>query len=399
LSTIFSTQIRYETQQLVAADTLMDFTLPADTSAILAAKAQVSVEVWSNPMTAASGNIFWGQFVDVDEAFGGLAPFGSEERDEEILARHGGSVVVTVPLDTMVASMYMHRVLDLLDRAESGRVPLSFVIFLRSECFLDGPVNPSFNDLCLVEPRVRERADFFSYIKDLPPRQHGYFCTKTNGFETSETGSMMVVLQNSSGRGLYGISEMVIGDLLRSMSANEDLAPTSQDKTNLPLMSEMSFSAPEFVPASKAVSMGDDGSNNFFNHAPVHLQQPVSPVSAQPRGGLPDFGAAMGGGDFGGFGGGSISDPFRSAAGSRSSRPARGRLFDLVDDGGEDETADVVSGMLGNLNMDDLFSHQPNRNSIGEIDIEAISLMGIGGPTPSSSSNGGLHPRRGPFGY
>jgi ankyrin repeat protein len=399
LSTIFSTQIRYETQQLVTADTMMDFRLSAETLAILTSKAQISGEVWSNPMTAASGSIYWGQFVDVDNAFGGLAPFSSEERSEEILSRHGGSVVVTVPLDSMIASMYLNRVLSLLDRAESGMVPLSFVIFLRSESFLDGPENPSFNDLCAVEPRLREHADYFSHIKELPSRQHGYFCTRNNRFEISETGSLVVVLQNASGRALYGISEMVMGELLRSMSADLELSQTSQDQRNLPLMSEMSFSAPEFVPASKINSVGDDSASNFFNHAPVHARTPISPVSAQPRNILPDFGAPIGGGDFGGFGVGSIGGAFGSAAGSRSSRPARGRLFDLVDDGAEDETADVVSGMLGNLNMDDLFSRQPNRNSMGEIDIEAISLMGIGGPVPSSSSSGGLQPRRGPFGY
>ena len=398
LTTIFMTQIRYETLQLIVADTPMDFRLPTETSEILTAKAQVSAEVWSNPITAASGNVFWGQFYDVDEAFGGRAPFGSEESNDEILARNGGSVVVTVPLDNMVASMYIHRVLDLLDLTESGRVAVSFVIFLRSECFLECPANPSFNELCLLEPRVRERADFFSYIKELPPRQHGYFCTKTNEVVSSETGSLLVVLQNASGRGLYGISDMVMGDLLRSMRPTANISRNSEDTANLPLMSEMSFSAPEFVPASKALSIGDDGSNNFFNHAPLHSHTPVSPVSARSRGILPDFGGPVGVNDFGGFGNGPIGGAFGSAPVSRPSRPARGRLFDLVDDGGEDETADVVSGMLGNLNMDDLFSHQPNRNSIGEIDIEAISLMGIGGPTPSSS-NGGLHPRRGPFGY
>ena len=398
LTTIFSTQIRYETLQSVVSDTLMDFRLPAETSAILTAKAQVSAEVWSNPITATSGNVFWGQFFDVDEAFGGRAPFCSQESNDEILARNGGSVVVTVPLDNMVASMYLRRLLDLLDRADNGMVGVSFVIFLRSECFREGPANPSFNDLCLLEPRVRERADFFSYIKELPSRQHGYFCNKNNEIVSSETGSLLVVLQNASGRGLYGISEMVMGDLLRSMRSTADISRNNTDTSNLPMMSEMSFSAPEFVPASKAVSIGDDGGNNFFNHTPLHTQTPVSPVSARSRGILPDFGGSMVGNDFGGFGSVSIGGAFGSAPVSRPSRPARGRLFDLVDDGGEDETADVVSGMLGNLNMDDLFSHQPNRNSSGEVDIEAISLMGIGGPTPSSS-NGGLHPRRGPFGY
>ena len=40
---------------------------------------------------------------------------------------------------------------------------------------------------------------------------------------------------------------------------------------------------------------------------------------------------------------------------------------------------DVVSGMLGNLNVDDLFQQ--------DVDIEAISLMGIGGATGFQPSN------------
>jgi hypothetical protein len=69
-------------------------------------------------------------------------------------------------------------------------------------------------------------------------------------------------------------------------------------------------------------------------------------------------------------------------------------LFDLVDDGEEDTSndVDVVSGMLGNLNVD-LFQN----TMVQDVDIEAISLMGIGGPPPRT---GGLQPRssRGRFG-
>ena len=67
---------------------------------------------------------------------------------------------------------------------------------------------------------------------------------------------------------------------------------------------------------------------------------------------------------------------------ARRAPQRRGRLFELVDDGEEDNLndVDVVSGMLGNLNVD-LFQ---NNVSSQEVDIEAISLMGIGGP-PSRS--------------
>ena len=67
-----------------------------------------------------------------------------------------------------------------------------------------------------------------------------------------------------------------------------------------------------------------------------------------------------------------IGGGFSSNEPPRSSR--RGRLFDLIDDG-EDEPhsdVDVVSGMLTNLDANMFQSSQ-------DVDIEAISLMGIGG--------------------
>lgn len=400
LSSMFSTQIRYETQQLLTAETLMDFSLPADTLVALSAQAHVSAELWSNPMTAAGGNIFWGQFDDIDFIFGGRSPFGKNESNDAILARHGGSAVAVVPLDSMVASVYMNRMLELMDQAENLRVPLSFFVVLRSECFLDGPSNPSLNDLYIVEPRLRDRGMLLSHVNELMPKQHGYFCTKSNRMTPSDTGSLVVLLQNSAGRAQHGISENVIAQILRSMSASQGFSPErNQEVPSLPLMSEMSFSAPEFVPAAKPISVGGDN-NDFFSQVSLVGQVPAS---SQQNSLLPDFGTSIGGSDFGGFGVAPIGNSFGSVPASRSTRPGRGRLFDLVDDGGEDDTADVVSGMLGNLNMDDLFSHQPNRNSNGEMDIDAISLMGIGGPTPSSSTstsnNSGMQTRRGPFGY
>jgi hypothetical protein len=416
LSTIFSAQIRYETVQLISADTMMDFRLPADTLSVLSLKANVTAEIWSDPMSSLSGNVFWGQFSDVDEQFGGLAPFSKDDGREDILVRHGGSVATAIPLDNMVAAQYLHRMVDLLDLAENGRVPLSFAVFLRSECFMDGTASPSFNDLCGLEPRFRDRRDLVSRVEMLAPRQHGFSSKKSETFEPSATGSLLVVLQNASGAGQYQFSDLVVSEILRSLSSSPGvLSKPVSDESSLPVMSEMSFSAPEFVPAasrSKDIFAGGDRGNNFFLHAPAgHAQQaqgqaPISPMPHQNNI-LPDFGAPIGSvSDFGGFGGSAIGNAFsvQSGPGSRSSRPARGRLFDLVDDdGGDDEhgTADVVSGMLGNLNMDDLFSHQPSKSANGEIDIEAISLMGIGGPNSASStsSTGGLQPRRSHFGY
>ena len=74
----------------------------------------------------------------------------------------------------------------------------------------------------------------------------------------------------------------------------------------------------------------------------------------------------------------------------RSSR--HGRLFDLVDDVEDDPLNDVdlVSGMLNNLDVG-LFQ---NGSVAPDIDIEAISLMGIGGPTSQPPLAGNMPRRR-----
>ena len=79
--------------------------------------------------------------------------------------------------------------------------------------------------------------------------------------------------------------------------------------------------------------------------------------------------------------------PTTSPGGQRRTGPRRGRLFDLVDDDGgeEDNLNDVVSGMLGTLNVD-LFQN----SGVQDVDIEAISLMGIGG---SAAPSNNLQPR------
>lgn len=59
---------------------------------------------------------------------------------------------------------------------------------------------------------------------------------------------------------------------------------------------------------------------------------------------------------------------------AESKLSSRRRLFELVDDGDDDNNYDVemVSGMLNNLDFNMFKS-----NSTEDVDIEAISLMGI----------------------
>eukprot|EP00934_Nitzschia_sp_Nitz4_P001680 Nitzschia sp. Nitz4//scaffold107_size73032//19922//25024//NITZ4_005758-RA/size73032-augustus-gene-0.99-mRNA-1//-1//CDS//3329532587//1680//frame0 len=384
LCAVFTAKLRYDTKHLITMDSEMDFSLPFETKSTLAMNANVSAEVGVNPFTVSSGNVFWGQFLDVDSVFGGVAPFSSTEQGESPLVRHGGSVVVLAPLDNIVASQYIQRMVDLLEAADNGRVPLSFAVFLRSETFLDGNHSPTANDLFALEPRLRERSELVVRTVELAAGCHSFYNDKTGSLQRSQTGSLFVVLQNAHGKNHLGFTEATVHSICRSLDAVSNLPATNHDA--LPVMSDMSFSAPEFVPTTGRSQSLDIATGGLFGQPQSHT--PISPMTHNNI--IPEFGAPASS-DFGVFPM-SLSNTFSSApVPSRPTRPSR--LFDLVDDG-EDEhgTADVVSGMLGNLNMDDLFSQNPHGTNLnGEVDIEAISLMGITGLPPST---GTIQPRR-----
>jgi hypothetical protein len=57
-------------------------------------------------------------------AFGGLSPFGKEDTNTELAKlKRGGSIAVMPPLDTMVATRYLHRIVDLLENGDQGEFP------------------------------------------------------------------------------------------------------------------------------------------------------------------------------------------------------------------------------------------------------------------------------------
>jgi hypothetical protein len=362
--------MRYETKSLIFADTSMDFRLPPETQSVLASKASVSGEVFSDPFNTLSTNMFWGQFLDVDRHFGGLKPFGTGEVNDGSLSRRGGSVSVMPPLDSMVTSLYVRRMVDLMVANDS--VPLSFAVFLRAECFVDSNGTPTLDDLYGLDPRLRDNTSLVRRFEQLMAGKHFYYSEKNSALEVNLSGSAYVLLQNDAGRATYG--DASTAEVIRSLGGALSI-PQSQPS----LLPSNPFSSDNLL-ASDKTGMGSSGS--FFDVRPA----PVSPIAPQTISS-----------DFGPVGGSNITNnPF--AIGSTEQRrgaPRRGRLFDLVDDGEEDalNDVDVVSGMLGNLNMD-LFQNPVGSNA-QDIDIEAISLMGIGAP-PSTN---GLQPRnnRGQF--
>ena len=373
LASMFVAKMRYDSKRLVNSGSSTDVHLPAAAMSTLATVAGVSGELWSDMFSAQSNSVFWGQFEDVDSLFGGLAPFSKEGSSaDELLLRNGGSVACFAPPDSSIAGRYVHRIVDLLGSADNQRLPLSFAVVFQSECFLDSSSAPSLNDLNVLDPRLRQHGGaFLQCVKALSPGQHIFESNDDTQSErlASKTGSLFVLFQNDAGRARFPVSDAGISDVLSAMGPNN---------SNPSLIGGMSFGNDYSIPQQQATSepaqMLSTGYNGFDGIGAISTA-PMSPPSNQQV----DPTAA-----FGSMGGTSLpSNPF--AAPTPPLRGTQGRLFDLVDDGDDNiNDLDVVSGMLGSLNVDDLF-----QNTTGQdLDVEAISLLGIGGSGNGSSNNG-----------
>jgi hypothetical protein len=254
--------------------------------------------------------------------------------------------------------------IDLMVTNES--VPLSFTIFLQAECFLDSNGIPTLDDLYGLDPRLRDNNAVIRRFEQLVAGKHFYYSGKNSALEVSLSGSAFVLLQNDAGSATHG--DASTAKVIRSLGGALSMAQSQPS-----MLPSNPFSSDNLF-ASEKSAIGASGS--FFDVRPT----PVSPLAPQTISS-----------DFGPVGGSNITNnPFAIGnTDQRRSAPRRGRLFDLVDDGEEDalNDVDVVSGMLENLNMD-LFQNPVGSNA-QDIDIEAISLMGIGAP-PSTT---GLQPR------
>lgn len=351
LSSIFVCKTCYDTKLLLVEDTSMDFSLTPNARLNLASELAVNAEVWSDPFSALNRNSFWGQFAGIDRLFGGLKPFGTKDN---LLSKQGGSVSVLAPPDSMLASRYLNSMLDILHSCDQANLPVSFAVFLRSDCLVNQKSPPSTDDIYMLEPRLRDRAHYISRVETLVEGAHFYFSDKIGGPQASVTPSLFVLLQNSLGKNRYPIRNVGIAEILASLD-------TRVNRISNPAPA----SALSFAPIPGPSLLQPPSSLNT---------SPTPPQTSLPS----DFG-------FGSIGGPAPILPTSFAQDSSSAvrrpGPRRGRLFDLVDNGEEDtmNDVDVVSGMLGTLNVDDLFQQ--------DVDIEAISLMGIGGATGFQPSN------------
>jgi ankyrin repeat protein len=366
LTALFAAKKRYEIMGMLISGTAMDQRLTPGTKDALSRKAATNVELWSGPFEVYGNNNFFGCFDDVDAAFGGFMPFGKEDVAVDLsMLKRGGSMAVLPPLDNMVASIYMRRVVNLLERGDNERIPLSFIVFLHTECFRQSSRSPTVNDALELDPRLGERHGVYIRCAELlHAGQHSFQTGEGDGtIQPSRAGSIFLLLQNEAGKNRYPMTEASLVAVIRSMNASYTPPPANVVPQS-PVRYTEGYVAPEPVP------MPSVGYQDHLMASPSpSLQTPIS---------HPDFGA---------FGAGPTlhnSGMFSQGSNSNSTigvRPRRGRLFDLIDDGDEDTNGDVP-GMLNNLDAS-LFKNNPSQ----EIDIEAISLglMGISGTSLGDS--------------
>lgn len=355
LASLFSAKMRYDLMGALASGTTMAYMLPASVQACMKREASVAAELWSDPISVLGDNTFFGRFHDIDFAYGGLPPFGKEESGgDTIILQRGASISVMAPPDNMVASLYVRNLVDVMDKADRGGLPISCVLILHSDCFRDLNRAPAINDLTMLDPRLTgHHGGYVRFAEVLPPGQHSFACGSIDGMsEVCRTASLFVIMQNETGKGHFQLGEIAVLNIIQSLGVS--VLPAK----DIPVV------APMGIP------------DNFGADEPPILPQAGynDPISLSPR---PQQVAQS---DFGTIGGSSLTSAFSNDSRSHS---RHGRFFDLVDDGEEDVPADmdVVSGMLSSLN---LFQSTPSQ----DIDIEGLALTGFGGaPVGEGSSS------------
>ncbi len=334
LNSIFVLTKRYETTKMILRGTDLDCRLSRFVLSTLAMELKVEMELWTDPISVCGKNKFCGIFPDTDVLFGGLRPFVEQNNAlEMLLAKEGGSVAVLPTFDSTTASFFAKRMLNILETTEGKGVPLSFVVLLPTQAFRNLSTPPMVENLSLLDTRLlQSHRQFIRHYESLNPGQHNLVHGSINGeLKACNTGSLLLILQNDSGRAQFPLNEQSITNISRSLSVS---TPFMSSNDAIHAFGEGS------VPSSRG---------NSIPSSPVALQHTLS--------GFESVGAVNNNGN-----------------GSR-----RGRFVELVQDG-EDDFANaeaMVSGMLSSLDISmSMFQDTPSQ----DVDIEAISLMGIGNP-------------------
>jgi hypothetical protein len=337
MSAIFSAVRRHEIMVAIADQTDMICHLPSQTMDGLTRGLGASLETWSDSISVYGDSYFCATFPDVDTAFGGLPPFGREKGGgESLLLRSGGSVIVVAPPENATSSQVIRRLVDMSET--SAGLPLSFGVVMSSDCFVNANnVALTMEDLRALDPRLcEEKKGIISFAEVVPAGSCSF----------SKSSSMFLLIQNDAGKLNFPTHPAAMDMIRRSMRSDLGTSSAQPMMSSLPAMpNEAQFDAAPFSPMSQ--------------HQYSAGAQEV-PLSSNPWGG---------------------------AGGNRAGRGHRGRLFELVgdEDAEEDQNMNnILPGMLDSLNMN-MFG---GSTASDEVDIEAISLMGIGlnGATNSNYS-------------
>lgn len=331
MAAVFSAVRRHEVIGAIAGETNMIFELPPQTVDCLTKGLGANLETWSDSVLAYANNSFCAMFPDVDAAFGGLPPFGKEKGGgESVLNRAGGSVIVLTPPENATASQCMRKVIDMAEG--SGNIPLSFSVILSSDCFVNASNTLTADDLRTLDPRLcGEQNSFISFVEVIPAGVSNF----------SKSSSMFILIQNEAGKRHFPPHHSVIDNVRCSMRSDmvvREEIPASPSFSGL--QNEPRYDAPSFQPVQQQ--------QHQYQENPF-----ASDISFAMGGGAAAVGGNRGGG-----------------------RGHRGRLFELVGEGEaeEDQGMSILPGMLDSLNVN-MFG---GSSTSDEVDIEAISLMGIG---------------------
>jgi hypothetical protein len=356
LTAVFVAKMWHETLALVVEGTSLDIGLTTTVQGILLSEAGVAGQMWSDPFVVFERNAFWSKLDGVDRMFGGKAPFAKDAASRgQDLAAHGGSFSVIPPLDSILAVRYVQIMIDQLEAASTSNVPLSFILFLPADCFPPNHNGPALGDIKLLDPRMDDpQRSFVQRVERLGPGQHFYELVGNGSRSISQSGSLLLILQNQAGAARFAYSNATVSRIMSSLSTASP--PPRMDNR---MVSPLVFASDPYPQPRESPRTPSAG---YFE-----IVEPMSPKSQQRTRSA----------DFGPISGRAIGNSF-SPANEVTARASRhGRLFDLVDDIEEDQAndVDIVSGMLNDLDMG--FFRGTGVGS--EVDIEAISLMGLGG--------------------
>ena len=322
MAAVFSAVRRHEIIAAVVDQTSMISQLPSQTIDSLTKEYRATLETLADSVSVHGNNSFCTMFPDVDGAFGGMPPFAKEEGGgESILTHSGGSAIVLTPPENATASQCIRKVIDLVET--STNKPLSFSVILSADCFVNTSSTLSVEDLRTLDPRLcGEHNSFITYVEEIPSAVNSMF----------NSSCMFMLIQNETGRRNFQTHPSVMESIRSTM------------RTDVRIVNDAPVS-----PSYSAMSAGFEPS--AFVSMPQHSYSvQENPFAANP------FAVPSGG----------------VGTGNRG-RGRRGRLFDLVgeEDADEDQMNNIFP-MLDGLNM---FG---NSNANEDVDIEAISLMGIG---------------------